>query len=167
MSFNPQHLTKTKDSDERYTPKWVFDRLGIQFEIDVCAPVNGPKNTPCKTWYSIETNGLTSDWHGLIYMNPPYSAPKLWMQKFLNHANGIALVATSQGKWFTDAWYDGRTYFVPMPSLKFETANGVMAATAPFRSWLIGIGEQAISTLTQFEKQTWFNTETQTNAKTV
>jgi len=30
-----------KDSDEQYTPKWIFDGLNVQFDLDVCAPQGG------------------------------------------------------------------------------------------------------------------------------
>lgn len=152
MSFNKSHLQKTKESDERYTPSWVFEYLGLTFDVDVCAPIDGAKNTPCRKHFSIIDDGLTQEWQGLIYMNPPYSSPKLWMEKFRNHNNGVALVATSQGKWFTEAWYDERTYLVPMPNIKFETANGVMPYTAPFRSWLIAMGTEAQSAAKRLEQ---------------
>jgi hypothetical protein len=30
-----------RDSDEQYTPKWIFDALGVEFDLDVCAPQGG------------------------------------------------------------------------------------------------------------------------------
>jgi hypothetical protein len=29
-------------NDELYTPKWIFDSLGVQFDLDVCAPDSRP-----------------------------------------------------------------------------------------------------------------------------
>lgn len=28
-------------SDDYYTPRWLFDRMGITFDLDVCAPPGG------------------------------------------------------------------------------------------------------------------------------
>ena len=151
MTHNPAHLQKKPNTDERYTPKWVFDRLGLQFVLDVAAPVDGPRHTPCLAWHDINSDGLAHDWHGLVWMNPPYSKPKPWIAKFRDHANGVALLPTSQGQWWLDLWYDERTYFVPMPSIKFETESGEMLNTAPWRSWLVGMGEAALEALHRWE----------------
>jgi len=51
-------------SDEWYTPKFVFDGLGIEFDIDVCSPIGGTGIVPAKKFYSIEDDGLASAWGG-------------------------------------------------------------------------------------------------------
>jgi hypothetical protein len=38
------------ESDEWYTPKYIFDALGLRFDLDVAAPVGGPRYVPCETW---------------------------------------------------------------------------------------------------------------------
>ena len=30
-----------KETDERYTPKWIFDTLNVEFDLDPCSPVGG------------------------------------------------------------------------------------------------------------------------------
>ena len=52
-------------SDEWYTPKFVFDGLRIEFDIDVCSPIGGTGIVPAKKFYSIEDDGLASAWGGL------------------------------------------------------------------------------------------------------
>lgn len=39
MSFSRDHELNAKD--EHYTPAFIFEKLGLQFEIDVCAPRGG------------------------------------------------------------------------------------------------------------------------------
>lgn len=39
-------------SDEWYTPRYIFDALGEIFDLDVAAPVDGPRHVPAKTWLS-------------------------------------------------------------------------------------------------------------------
>lgn len=38
-------------------------------------------------------NGLTATWDGRVFMNHPYSAGLPWVEKFVQHNNGIALTA--------------------------------------------------------------------------
>jgi hypothetical protein len=37
-------------------------------------------------------------------MNPPYSKATPWVQKFINHKNGIALLPMAKSQWFNDIW---------------------------------------------------------------
>lgn len=36
------------DSDERYTPRWVFDGLGLTFDLDPASPVEGGDCVPAR-----------------------------------------------------------------------------------------------------------------------
>jgi hypothetical protein len=36
----------TGATDERYTPRHVFDALGVEFDMDVAAPFGGPRHVP-------------------------------------------------------------------------------------------------------------------------
>ena len=65
-------------SDDYYTPKWIFDALGIVFDIDVASPPHGPPNTPCRKYFTQKDDGLTQNWHGSVFLNPPFSNPNPW-----------------------------------------------------------------------------------------
>ena len=135
-------LKTPKGSDDRYTPKWIFDKLGLHFDIDVAAPIGGAVNVPCNKHFDIETNGLESHWHGLVWCNPPYSNPTPWMLKFRNHGNGVALIPTSNGKWFHDLYHDPSIIMRPIPKMRFELPDGTtMKGTTPFVCWLVGVGK--------------------------
>ncbi len=84
-------------SDDYYTPEWVFDALGERFDLDVCAPPGGGPFVPTDRYFTQAEDGLTSEWDGFVWMNPPFSQPLPWIKKFLAHGNGIALVPTSSG----------------------------------------------------------------------
>ena len=81
------------ESDEWYTPKYIFDELDVNFDLDVAAPFSGPRYVPCKKWFY--ENSLELEWSGFVWMNPPFGHQKdkiLWLEKFFNHGNGIALL---------------------------------------------------------------------------
>lgn len=87
-------------NDELYTPKFIFDALKIDFDLDVCAPEQGPLHTPAHKWYSLKDDGLVKPWFGRVWMNPPYSNPGVWVDKWLDHKNGFALVQISKAFGF-------------------------------------------------------------------
>lgn len=52
------------------TPVKLFDFINkeFNFELDVCAL---PENAKCKSYFSPENDGLSQDWKGVCWMNPP------------------------------------------------------------------------------------------------
>lgn len=114
------------ESDEWYTPKYIFDALGCVFDLDVASPPNGPKHTPCHSYYS--EGSLEKPWVGFVWMNPPYghqSTKRAWLKKFFEHGNGIALVPdrTSAPWWQEYAPKASRILFVN-GKIKFERPDG-------------------------------------------
>ena len=116
-------LVKVANSDDYYTPNWIFDKLDIQFDLDVAAPKGGVDWLPAKNHFSIDDDGLAQTWNGIVWMNPPYSKPTPWVDKFLEHKNGIALLPFMKSKWFERIW-NGAEAIVPLPiNLKFNHAK--------------------------------------------
>ncbi len=87
-----------------YTPKWIFDELGLTFDLDPCQPEHGISWIPAKKYYSIKDDGLKQEWSGLVWLNPPYGDhTPAWLKKMHAHRNGLALVfARTDCKWFHD-----------------------------------------------------------------
>jgi phage N-6-adenine-methyltransferase len=136
-------------TDDYYTPKWVFDALNVEFDIDVAAPVQGIPWLPCKRWFSQMDNGLAQDWGGqFVWMNPPYGKPAAWVDKFIENNNGIALMAVSRSQWFKKIW-DVAEAVVPTPyELKFVRPSGEFK-TIGWQNVLFGLGDKAVSSLKQ------------------
>jgi hypothetical protein len=76
-------------TDDCYTPRWVFDAMGLKFDLNVAAPVGGPWHVPCKQYYTAEDDGLVQPWDGLVWCNPPYSAMKDWAPRWVKHPTGV------------------------------------------------------------------------------
>lgn len=47
-------------SDDCYTPRWVFDAMGLQFDLDVAAPKGGPWHVPAARYYTAEDDDGTT-----------------------------------------------------------------------------------------------------------
>ena len=118
-----KHTERNPNKDEQYTPKWLFDRMGIVFDLDVAAPIGGAPYVPAHRYYTKIDDGLAEAWEGLVFMNPPYSAAKLWVEKFIQHGNGIALLPFSKSRWFWELWESADAIVAIRNDLKFETPS--------------------------------------------
>jgi hypothetical protein len=124
--------------DEFYTPKNIFDALGLDFDLDPCSPITGAV-VPAKQCYSLPINGLEMPWFGLVWVNPPYSNPREWVEKWFNHKNGLLLVPTSKAKWRIPLWESSETFICSIRPPKFIRPNGKTEAISwPLDLWAIG-----------------------------
>ena len=136
-----------KDSDEHYTPKWIFDALGIQFDLDVASPLDSAKsNVPAKYKFTIEDNGLNKEWFGNVWLNPPYAGATPWANKFMEHRHGIALLVVSRSKWFRALWNESDAICITPPDLKFHRPDGTSKSIA-FMNMLFAFGEENVEAL--------------------
>lgn len=136
-------------SDDYYTPPFIFEGLGLHFDMDVCSPPNGSPWIPAKRFLSIIEDGLETEWAGRVWMNPPYSKPTPWIDKWIKHGNGVGLVAASRSAPFNRLWERSDVAFIFLPSsLKFMTPNGESKGIF-MPTVLIGIGESNIEAMHQ------------------
>lgn len=103
-------------SDDYYTPPWVFERMAIEFDLDVCAPPGGIEWIPANHHYTQEDDGLASEWYGRVWMNPPYSDSAPWVRRFIEHRNGIAMVQHCRSAWHRDLWLAADGFVDPAAS---------------------------------------------------
>jgi hypothetical protein len=114
-----------KESDEQYTPKWIFEALNVEFDLDVCAPEGGVDWIPAKRHYSVKDNALAQEWDGFVWMNPPYSEGRVWHEKFAAHGNGICLIPMAKSLWFQELWNKPNISLLMIkPNVKFELPSG-------------------------------------------
>ena len=119
------------------TPQLFFDALNAEyhFDVDVCATEN---NAKCERYYTKEQDGLSQQWKGVCWMNPPYGREiGKWMRKAyessLYGATVVCLVpARTDTAWWHDYAMKGEVEFV-RGRLKF----GGSKANAPFPSAIV------------------------------
>ena len=130
-------------TNDYYTPKWLFDAMALEFDLDVCAPAGGVPWIPAKRWFSELDDGLAQNWGGkLVWMNPPFSGPRPWVDKFIANNNGIALLVVSRSKWFAKIWAAADAV-VPLPfAFKFHRPNA-NATHISFQCFLFALGDPA------------------------
>jgi hypothetical protein len=140
-------VSESTTTNDYYTPKWLFDEMGLVFDIDVAAPLQGIPWLPAKRWFSQADDGLAQDWGGaLVWMNPPFSNATPWVRKFMDNKNGIALVPVSRSKWFAEIWESADGILTTPPDFKFERPDG-KSQTISFQTFLFALGEQSVAAL--------------------
>lgn len=121
--FGENRATSPHKSVEWYTPKWIFDALELEFDLDPCSPHDMESAVPAKTKYTVFDNGLSKPWFGRVWLNPPYGPDvATWIRRMIAHGDGIALVfSRTDAKWFQEAMLSansmllisGRIEFIP------------------------------------------------------
>jgi hypothetical protein len=91
-----------RESDERYTPKWVFDGLGLSFDLDPASPIGGGDFTPATRRFTRHDDGLALEWFGLVWLNPPFSEATAWADRFRLHGCGVFLGPIANSRWWVD-----------------------------------------------------------------
>lgn len=110
-------------SVEWYTPAFIFEALGLSFDLDPAHPHDFKTAVPTRQFYTVFDDGLKKPWHGRVWLNPPYGRDTgLWMRRMIDHADGIALVfSRTDAAWFQEAmksagsvlFMAGRIQFIP------------------------------------------------------
>jgi hypothetical protein len=138
-----------KETDERYTPAWIFDTLGVEFDLDPCSPIGGIEGAPIKNYYTAADDGLSKDWYGNVWVNPPFSNPRPFMEKLAAHGQGIGLVRISQSQWAKDLWNKADGVILNDKRLKFDRPDG-SSVGIPAVTFMFAFGKSNADALQNF-----------------
>lgn len=138
-------------TDEWYTPHWVFEALGVLFDLDVAAPERGPKHVPCRAWLHAGQDGLKQPWAGLVWMNPPFGGRNglvPWLDRFFAHGNGIALTPDrTSAPWWQGAARQAELILFLDGKVKFERPDGTIGKSPGTGTTLFASGQVARAAL--------------------
>ena len=130
---------KYSPNDDLYTPPEIFEALSVRFDMDVCAPTGGLPWIPADRSIDEQQDGLSIDWQGVVWMNPPYSNPTPWINKWLDHRNGFTLVPFTRANWFIKLWDSDAVCWPTHSSIQFVNPQGERKGIfMPVGLWAIG-----------------------------
>ena len=127
------HVSNNSGNNEWYTPKKYVDAarnvLGhIDLDPASCAYAN--KTVQAEHFYSVEDDGLTKEWCGKVWMNPPYNAEGVtkFTEKFVDEYNtgnikeGIVLVNNAtETSWFVNMVSAASAIVFPRGRIRYES----------------------------------------------
>jgi DNA N-6-adenine-methyltransferase (Dam) len=147
------HQSANMKKDEWLTPPDIVESLG-EFDLDPCSPINRPWDT-AKRHFNVNDDGLSRQWDGRVWMNPPYGKHTgVWLEKLAQHGNGIALIfARTETKMFFDhVWDKADALLFLRGRLHFHHVDGSRAnANAGAPSVLIAYGKENVEALRNIE----------------
>lgn len=142
-----KHETSAR-SDEWYTPAYVFEALGTQFDLDPCP---GPADCPAAGWARCIALGLDYDWRGFVWMNPPFGGRNgltPWLDKFFTHCDGIALTPDrTSAPWWQAAAPRADAVLFWAPKIHFLAGPGATASSPAQGTTLMACGDRGVAAL--------------------
>lgn len=129
----------SSETVEWYTPKYILD-LAVEvmgsITLDPCS--NHLRSTPAEHHFTKEDDGLSKEWFGNVFMNPPYGRDiKKWTEYLTQQNKNIdqhftLLPARTDTKWFQSLEFDSACFL--KGRIKFIDSYGNALNSAPFPS---------------------------------
>ncbi len=132
----------SSNSEEWRTPDNLYDRLTSEFHFDLDVAASR-ENSKCYLYYHKGNSGLTNEWSGNIWCNPPYGRSiGLWVKKASEEiAAGrspvivMLLPARTDTRWFHDYIYNSPRVEIRFLKGRLKFSNS--KDNAPFPSMLV------------------------------
>ena len=141
----------TSSSDEWSTPQDLFDALNKEFSftLDVCAT---HENRKCDEYFTREDDGLTREWYGNVWMNPPYGRQiGDWVRKAYEYGTGGGLaVALIPARTDTKYWHRYVMNSTEIRLIRGRVKFGNADTGAPFPSAVVIFSEKRHPRITDF-----------------
>ncbi len=118
-------------TDEWLTPPEIINALG-RFDLDPCAPIVRPWDM-AREHYTIIDNGLWKQWHGRVWLNPPYEGTliKKFISKLVDSINSgqvtqaiILVNNATETSWFQELSIVATCIVFPSRRVKFIDRKG-------------------------------------------
>lgn len=118
------------------TPPHVIAALG-PFDLDPCGH---PLSDTAARRIVLPEDGLAAEWHGRVWLNPPYGAQiTRWLKRMADHGSGVALLParTEVTSWFCPfVWERATALLFLRGRLSFGTDAGTLKGNAGHASVL-------------------------------
>lgn len=149
------HHASEKSSDVWLTPPDLIKLLG-PFDLDPCTPPVMPWST-AKKMVSLPTDGLTIPWRGLVFCNPPYSRVGPWVDRMVEHDNGIMLVSAKSpdSNWGNKLLREADLVLYLKKRIKFYYLDGTQSKGKILPNALAAFGRVAVERLKRLKNTSY------------
>ena len=158
------HVSNNSGENEWYTPaEYIVSARKVMGTINLdpasCELAN--KTVQADTFYSIEDDGLSQDWEGNVWLNPPYAAnlvskfaDKL-VEELDNIENAIVLVNNAtETEWFKTLIHEASAVCFPYTRISFDCPDGKKGQPLQGQA-ILYFGENAKKFVDEFSKKGW------------
>lgn len=160
------HVSNNSGNNEWYTPSEYVEAarkvLGV-IELDPASSLEANRVVKAKVYYTVNDDGLQFDWHGKVWMNPPYASGLIdrFATKIVFHyenkdiTEAIILVnnATETG-WFNEIINASSAAIFPKSRVRFWKPDGELGAPLQGQA-IMYLGANKESFLREFSKFGW------------
>lgn len=135
----------SSETPEHYTPKdflfYVYECLG-DVDLDPCSNSKVSPNVNAELVYTADDDGLSKEWGGKVFMNPPYgNGIGDWVEKLcLSYEDGQVSEAIALLPARTDTKWYSRINNYPMLLIEGRLKFGELKNSAPFPSVVFYLG---------------------------
>lgn len=149
-----EYETNKESSDEWYTPPELFAQMDVLFDLDPCSPICQPGRVhwvPSVMAYTKEDDGLSQEWYGFVFMNPPFGGRHShlpWLDKFIAHKNGVGVVrAYTSAGWFHEYIPKMDAICFPKGKTKFVRPDGSIGKSPGHGVVFFAMGERGVKAI--------------------
>jgi len=156
------HVSNNSGENEWYTPAAIIEaarRVLGGFDLDPASSEIANRTVKAERFFTIEDDGLTQDWAGKIWCNPPYSQPLIneFCLKFAGAmsggSTGIALVNNAtETAWFQTLARSASAICFPASRIKFNDPSGAPSGSPLQGQAIIYSGAETGKFMAEFSK---------------
>lgn len=164
LKLKRPHVSYNAGNSEWYTPAdYIELALKVMGSIDLDPASSEIANEIVKAekFYTAEDDGLSQEWSGNIWLNPPYSSELInkFVDKFINSLEKInqAIILVNNAtetEWFNKLVRHSKAVCFPVGRVRFYGADGRIGAPLQGQA-LIYFGEQAKKFIEVFRVKGW------------
>ena len=160
------HVANNSGNNEWYTPEQYIELarevLGV-IDLDPASCEYANETVKASTFYTEQDDGLTKDWRGRVWMNPPYSADLIgrFTEKFVDEyeagsiTEGIVLVNNAtETSWFANLAKSASAVVFPRGRIRYSSPTRDSLAPLQGQAFLY-FGEDSEHFLNVFSKIGW------------
>jgi hypothetical protein len=139
MSFVSTDPPSHSGNNVWLTPLHIVKALG-EFDLDPCGELHWPT---AKTIFTKKIDGLSKNWFGRVWLNPPYGKEiNPFLDRMKAHNNGVVLVfARPDTEWWQNLYIAASAVFAIRGRLKFHRFDGSTESNAGVGSSIFFFGD--------------------------
>ncbi len=149
ISTDPQN----HQSENTWFTPFEFKKLG-EFDLDPCTVSYRPHDMAKNNFeYDKKENGLVKNWHGDVWLNPPYGKEIIpFIDKFIDHKQGVMLIFARMGSQGIQKLINKDAYFYFLRKrVRFIDKNCNISSNAGVDSCLVCFESKWLSRFLVFD----------------